>query len=267
MASKESSRSAGLMAKLQALRDAPPGVVSLPAGKHLRIQNPELLRELKNFTPNQYHLSALIDVCVTLDKTLLNVSGIRLNRWGKYEILLGDMVSQLKSLKASAEEIEKLAWVVFPAYGDDQIDWCKQLCNEANPVNGKIKDGIADIKLIGVQTVRDTNAQVSAQQAGSFSTNIARKEVVYGKWQCIHYVTAPAIGGVFTVTPSGIVGSPTFVPAVHPGPVAVPEPPPKKRARKEKEKEKEKEKGSSAPLRAENELDGDDPSEPMGSEA
>lgn len=178
MASRESARTSNLMAKLDALRNVPPSVINKPAGTAV-VSDGDLLLQLKNFGPATHHLSTLIDICFSLGKTQLKIGNLRYNRWGKVEIFLPEMAQQLKSLRASPEEVEKLAWVVFFPYGEEQEECCKEVA--AAFLSDK-KPTIA-IRLYDFSLVKDN----AATEVNAYAP-VTKKQIVYGRWQIIRYL-------------------------------------------------------------------------------
>lgn len=258
MASKESARYSGLMSKLEFLRNQPPAVLLVSTGCSTAPANSDLLMRLKGFSAATHHFSSLIDVVVNLSKTTLRVDNVRFNRWGKVEIHLPEMVHVLKALKASQEEVEKLSWLVFPAYGDEQLEACR----EAAAAFLSDKKPSLSIRLYDLSLVKDN----ASTEVNAFAP-VCKKEIVYGRWQILKHVLPPT-GEKESVSGASVEVDVSKAKAKASSDESCSsKEPPRKRAKKsgagEKEKEKEKE---DSPIVNERALDGQDDEEPIRGE-
>lgn len=181
MASKESARSRGIAAQLEALRGVPPGVVVVVGASGSEPANVVLLTKIRALPPSSHRLSPLIDDASSLSSTTLKVSNVRYNKWGKFEVFLADKAKILTSMKASQDEIDKLCWRQFQAYGDDQMEALNELVSQFAASGASV--GSAAIKLLDLAFLPD-----NAPGEANAGAPIVRKQVVYGKWQLVKYV-------------------------------------------------------------------------------
>lgn len=127
MASKESSRFRSLSESLKHFRSKPPTVVEQAVNFSQYCQNvskdesaKQLIDQLVTVDTAKYQLTAILEHVVHLKKVVLRVGAVRVNKWGKIELLLSEVVGALKSLKATPLEIEALSWVSYNTSDDAQ---------------------------------------------------------------------------------------------------------------------------------------------------
>lgn len=70
----------------------------------------QLLVKYKEEEADSVHVTSLLETCLSLGNTALEISSIRVNKYGKFEVKVQDLVQALRALKASPEEIENIAW-------------------------------------------------------------------------------------------------------------------------------------------------------------
>lgn len=212
MASKESARSRGIAAQLEALRGVPPGVVLIVGGCGTEPANVVLLTKIRALSPSSHRLSPLIDDASSLSSTILKIGNVRYNKWGKFEVFLADKAKILTSMKASQDEIDKLCWRQFQAYGDDQIEALNELVSQYAVTGSAV--GSAAIKLLDLAFLPD-----NAPGEVNAGAPIVRKQVVYGKWQLLKFVIPVSAPKLTSVSSTSLE-------------VAASGEPPKKRAKK-----------------------------------
>lgn len=116
MASKNSGRYSGVLALLNVHRNVPKDHVLVPDDKfaeHVaehRNTVLQLLVKYKEEEADSVHVTSLLETCLSLGNTALEISSIRVNKYGKFEVKVQDLVQALRALKASPEEIENIAW-------------------------------------------------------------------------------------------------------------------------------------------------------------
>lgn len=97
-----------------------------------------LMKEEKLVKP-----TPLVDFVMSLGICLFRVIGIRINRWGKFEVQCKEAIDILTLSKASPEEKEKLSWVPLSGY-DEQV---VQFLNSKMEVAPRTEQGEACVAL------------------------------------------------------------------------------------------------------------------------
>ena len=182
MASKESSRSSGALALLMKFRDTPPTILELKESElaSYKVQNGALLLRIKSVDGQKQKLTQLLEVCQSLQRTVLAIDAVRFNNYGKFEVRLVDMVNSLKSLKATPEELEKLSWAGFAANAPEQKDFLSKAINDTlDSLNGKLPAPGFAIRLIDITFGKNNG----------FGDGV--HDPVFGKWQiCVFPVAS-----------------------------------------------------------------------------
>ena len=173
MASKESSRYGSLNDVLKQLRGKPPTVLEQTFNFSTYCQNvakeesaKQLLEQLLKIDVNKQQLVAILDHVVHLKKIVLRVGAIRVNKWGKTEFLLTELVTALKSLKATPSEIEALAWITYNTSDDEQKKFIDEKISSGAPTNFALR--LLEIRV--------------GKNNGMFPGN---KDPVFGSWQIV----------------------------------------------------------------------------------
>lgn len=220
MASKESARTRGISAQLEALRAIPPGVRFVTSESAEVNDNSALLAKIQGLAPATHKLSPLIDDVCHMNTTILKVGNVRYNKWGKFEIYISDKAKVLSSMKASHDEIDRLCWRPFTPSGEEQSQVIHELAHGfAENVFGDRPPRVA-VKLMDINFMAD-NAAGEANAGFLFS----KKQIVYGKWQIVKYVPS-------TPLPSALSRISADSAASVAAAAAVDKEPPKKRQKK-----------------------------------
>lgn len=127
--SGESSRVAhgkGLVSKLGKLRAIPKSFSTVLYGSAaynalINYSGAKIIAEIEKFLKDDkgLRLTPLAEFVMSLGLGLLRISGVRKNRWGKFELQCKEAMDLLALSKASAEEKSRLGWVQIP--GDGQV--------------------------------------------------------------------------------------------------------------------------------------------------
>lgn len=188
MASRESARSNGIFALLEAKRNEVPSIIRVPCDKVI-VQDGDIIRQLEAFKgKKECRFSAFVKICDGLNKNVVKVTEVRYNKWGKMEIYLPEFFLALKSAKASPEELQSMPWVQFPGNDDDQ----KQFLNDMVSVSINSRESpklVFYVRIYHLNTVKDTFAVEST------TSSVPGKEskIVYAKLQIIRPDLPPSV--------------------------------------------------------------------------
>lgn len=178
MASKESSRYKSLAESLKALRAKPPSVLGTPVIFSIYSQQLEkdesakaLLDQVVAIDSSKHQVVALLEQVIHLKKICIRVGAVRVNKWGKFEVLLPELVGALKALKATPLEIDELSWVSFNTSDEVQKKFIEEKIASVEPCNFGLR--LLEVKF--------------GKNNGMFPGG---KDPVFGQWQIVKF-TAP----------------------------------------------------------------------------
>ncbi len=174
MASKASSRfSSSLAESLKALRGKPPTVLeqsvnylNYAANVAAEEASKQLLEQIITVDSTKFQLVSLLEQVVHLKKVTLRIGSVRVNKWGKTEILLTELVAGLKALKASQSEIDQLSWVAYNTNDETQKNFLNEKISKGEPTNFVLR--LLEIRF--------------GKNNGAFPGN---KDPVFGVWQIV----------------------------------------------------------------------------------
>lgn len=181
MAAKESSRYKSLAESLKAFRAKPPSVLPTAVIYSIYAQHLEkdesakaLLDQVIAIDSSKLQVVALLEQVIHLKKIILRVGSVRVNKWGKFEVLLPEVVAALKALKATPLELEELAWISFNTADDAQKKYLEHAIASGEPTNFGLR--LLEIKF--------------GKNNGLFPGG---KDPVFGQWQIVKFA-APVAG-------------------------------------------------------------------------
>ena len=179
MASKDSR----LQALIKAVQNQPLPVITFDTIEKYTLakigQNTDLLKRLSTINPSMYVLTKFLNLFAVLYRSVISIDGVRINKYGKFELHCMEMLTSLKALKSqmTPEVIDQICWVPFPTANDEH----KMFLSEH--LASKPSSGNASSKCIFCVSVYDF-VYGKALQQGDLNP-------VFGKFQILYLKLTP----------------------------------------------------------------------------